>query len=64
MLTILFKHILSLTIDLRCFYDTLFRLGIDKLLHLVIMILNSSIEKSIHSNTSLDEISFKMSALT
>ena len=63
MLTILFKHMLSLTIDLRCFYNTLFGPDID-LLHLAMALLNSSIKKSTYSNTSLNEISFKTSVLT
>ena len=64
MLTILFKHMSSSTIDLRYFYNTLFESGIDKLLHLAMALLNSSIKNGIHSNTSLNEISFKTSVLT
>ena len=41
----MFKHMLFLTINLRYFYDTLSGLDIDKLLHLTIALLNSSVKK-------------------
>ena len=63
-LTILFKYMLFLTIDLRCFNNTLFRLDIDNLLYLVMVLLNSSIEEDTYSDTSLDKILFKISVLT
>ena len=63
MLAILFKHMSSLTIDLRCFYNALSGPGVDKLLYLAIVLLNSSIKKDTHSDISLDEILFKMLVL-
>ena len=37
----LLKHISLLTITLRCFHDSLLGPGVDKLLHLIIKLLNS-----------------------
>ena len=54
---------LSLTINLRCFYNILSRLDVDKLLHLIAL-LNSLVKKRGYSNTSLDGISIKMLVLT
>ena len=59
-LTILIKHVLSLTIVLRYFYNTLSGLGVDKLLHLVIAFLNSSVEKEGQSKAVLVGILFKI----
>jgi len=56
MLTKFFKHVLSLTITLRCFQNTLSRLGIDKLLHLIIAFLDSSLEKGTYAIIGLVEI--------
>ena len=64
MLTNLFKHISSLMITLRCFQDTLSEPDIDELLHLVIVLLNSSVEKEAHIIVGLVGISFNMSELT
>ena len=64
MLTKIFKHMLSLTINLRYFHNTSSRPGVDELLHLAMVLLNSSVEKEVHSNTSLDRILFKMLVLT
>ena len=55
---------LSLIINLRCFHNTLSEPDINELLYLVTALLNSLNEKSTHSNTSLDEVSFKMLVLT
>ena len=44
-LTIFFRHILSLAIHLRYFYISLFRPRDDKLLHLLIELMNSALEK-------------------
>ena len=63
MLTKFFKHVLSLTIILRCFQDILSRLDIDKLLYLTIKFLNSLLEKETHAITSLVEILFNISEL-
>jgi len=60
MLTRFFKYISSLTITLRCFQDTLFGLGIDKSLYLMIALSNSSIKRDTHSIIGLSEISFNM----
>ena len=45
MLIMLLRHLSSLTTALRCFQKMWSGLGIDKLLHLLIVILNSSLEK-------------------
>ena len=42
MLIILFKHTLSLIIFLRYLHDNLSKPGVDKLLHLVMKLMNSS----------------------
>jgi len=47
MLTILVRHFLFLTTNFRCFYEMWFRLGVDKLLHLSIAVLNSLWEKCV-----------------
>ena len=60
MLMKFFKHILSLTITLKCFQDILSSSGVDKLLHLMIMLLNSLIKKDIHSIIGLSGILFNM----
>jgi len=53
----------SLIIALRCFQNTLSELDINKLLYLVIALLNSSVKNRAHTNINLDENSFKMSEL-
>jgi len=60
MLTKLFKHISSLMITLKCFQDTLSGPGINKLLHLVIMLLNFSVEKEAHAIVGRVRISFNI----
>ena len=61
MLMILFKHVSSLTITLRCFYDILSRSSVDELLYLTIASLSSSFENEGHSITVLVGILFKIS---
>ena len=57
-LTIFFRHMLSLTIYLRYFHISLFRPRDDKLLHLLIELINSALEKTQTIGT-LSEISSK-----
>ena len=45
MLTMFFKHSTSLTIALRCFYETLLGLEVNELLHLLMALINSLFEK-------------------
>jgi len=44
-LIIFFKHLMSLIIVLRCFYKTLSELGVNKLLHLLMALINFSFDK-------------------
>ena len=53
----------SLMIALRCFQNTLFKLDVDKLLHLVIALLDSSVKNKAHTNINLDGNLFKLSEL-
>ena len=46
-LIIFFKHKLSLSMYLRWLYESLFRLGVDKLLHLSIILVNSFLENGV-----------------
>ena len=57
------RHDVSLIIILRCFQDNLSGPGVDKLLHLVIELLNSSSKNSIHFVTGLFGISSNKSRL-
>ena len=59
-LTKFFKHVSSLTIILRCFQDILFRPGVNKLLYLVIELLNSSLENRAHVIAGLVGILFNI----
>ena len=59
-----FKQNLSLINILRSLHEILSGLGADKLLHLLITLLNSSFKKSAYSETGLDRILSKMSVLT
>ena len=61
MLMILFKHLSSLTITLRCFHDILSRPSVNELLYLTIASLSSSFEKEGHSMAVLVGILFKIS---
>ena len=45
MLTMFFKHSTSLTIALRCFYETLLGLEVNELLRLLMALINSLFEK-------------------
>jgi len=54
MLMIFSKHLLSLTISLRCFYEILYGPEADELLHLLRAIVNSSLEKEFHDKGSLE----------
>jgi len=54
MFTMLLKHLSSLTTHLRYFYDILSGPGADKLLYLLIVILNSSLEKKFYSKYCFD----------
>ena len=56
MLITLFRHDLSLTIYLRCLQDNLSSPRVDKLLYLVIELVNSSLEKGTHTKGYLFEI--------
>jgi len=60
MLTKFFKHISSLAIALRCFQDILSGSSVNKSLHLIIVLSNSSLKKSIQNITSLSGIIFNM----
>lgn len=61
MLMILFKHVSSLTITLRCFHNILSRPSVNELLYLTIASLSSSFENEGHSITVLVGILFKIS---
>ena len=63
-LIILFRHELFLTIHLRCLQDSLLGPGVDKLLHLAIELMNSSLENGTHSEECLFEILFNITKLT
>ena len=59
-LIIFFKQLISLTTALRCFHKTLLGPGADKLLHLLIALVNSSFKKEGQIDNSFNEISFKI----
>ena len=54
MLTILFKHLSSLTTSLRCFHKVQSGLGADELLHLSMAIVNSFLEKVFNNKYCLE----------
>ena len=56
-----FKQNLSLINLLRSLHEILSSLGADKLLHLLIILLNSSFKKGAYLETDLDKISSKIS---
>ena len=64
MLIIGFKQNLTLINLLKSFHEILSSLGADKLLYLLIILLNSSFKKGVHSETGLDRILSKISVLT
>ena len=57
------RHMVSLTMTLRCLHDNLSDLRVDKLLYFMIKLLNSSLENSIHIVTGLFGISSNKSRL-
>ena len=61
---IVFKYTLLLTIYLRCLYDNLSGLGVDKLLHLVIELMNSSSKKGTQDVGAMLGIPSKASTFT
>ena len=54
MFTMLLKHLSSLMTHLRCFHDILSGPEADKLLHLLIAILNSSLKKEFYGKYCFD----------
>ena len=58
-----FKHSVSLTTTLRCFHKTLLGSGADKLLHLLMALVNFSFEKESPINNSFDGSLFKILVL-
>ena len=54
---------LYLMITLRYFQDTLSELGVDKLLHLMIALLDSLVKNKVHTDIDPDGNLFKMSEL-
>lgn len=64
MLMMLLKYLLSLTTYLRYFYNILSVLEVDKLLYLLITIVNSFLEKEFHGKCYLDRISSNKELLT
>ena len=61
MLTMFFKHNLSLIICLRCLYPILSGPGVDELLHLSIVLVNSFSEKGYHEEVVNASILIRMS---
>ena len=59
-LMIFFKQPIYLTTTLRYFYKALSRLRVDKLLHLLMTLVNFSFEKGGQINNSFNRILFKM----
>jgi len=57
MLILLSKHLSSLTTNLRCFHKILSGLKADKLLYLLVTIINYFLEKEFHDEYCLDESS-------
>ena len=62
MLTMFFKHNLSFIIYLRCLYSILSGPGVDELLHLSIVLVNSFSEKKYHEEVVNASISIRMSS--
>jgi len=58
------KHLLFLMISLKCFYKILSGLKAYKLLHLLIDVINSFLEKEFHIKYSLKESSFNKNTFT
>ena len=55
---ILFKHILSLMMLLRCSHESLSGLGADELLYLTIVLVNSTSENDAHDDEEYKSNSF------
>ena len=51
------KHLLFLIISLRCFHEILSDPRVNELLHLLMAIVNSSLEKEFHNEYDLEESS-------
>jgi len=64
MLTMFSKYLLSLTISLRCFHEILSSPEADKLLHLLMAIMNFFLEKKFHNKYSLEGSSSNNDAFT
>ena len=64
MLTMFSKHLLSLSTSLRCFYEILSGSKVDKLLHLLMAIIDFSLKKRFHNEYSLKESSFNNDMFT
>ena len=62
MLIMFFKHDLSLRIYLRCLHMSLSGLGVDKILHLAIVLVNSSSEKGFHEKVTKGAILLRKSS--
>jgi len=60
MLTILIRHFSSLTTALKCFQEMQSGPGVDKSLHLMIVLLDSSLEKGIYTKGDFNGISSKI----
>ena len=58
------KYLLFLMISLKCFYKILSGLEADKLLHLLMDVINFSLEKGFHIKYSLKESSFNKNTFT
>ena len=58
-LTILLRYFLSLIATFKCFHKIQSGLGVDELLYLLTILLNSPLEKDIHIDISFDGISSK-----
>ena len=62
MLIMFLKHDLSLRMYLRCLHASLSGLGVDKILHLAIVLVNFSSEKKFHKEVVKGAISLRMSS--
>ena len=62
MLIMFFKHILFLSIYLRCLHTSLSGLGVDKILHLTIALVSSSSKKGFQVDVTNEAILLRMSS--
>ena len=60
MAMMLFKYVLSLMMHLRCPHKSLLGSGTDELLHLTIVLVNSSLENDAHNNEEYESNSFSI----